>query len=105
MHHWFQHLILAALSTLLLAGCATPVPVFPAGSAPEQTPNTPQTAAPQPLVQLPTITPDPMAVDGPTAEQQTLLATLKNHGPAPELTNETWLNSPPSRWRVCVAAW
>ncbi len=34
-----------------------------------------------------------MAGSGPTAEQARLLAGLENHGPAPELHNEVWLNS------------
>jgi len=48
---------------------------------------------------LPTATPVPLlaAVDGPTQAQQQLLAKLKNQGPAPELTNEQWLNSTPLR--------
>jgi thiol-disulfide isomerase/thioredoxin len=34
---------------------------------------------------------------GPTPEQQALLARLESWGPAPELTNDTWFNSPPLR--------
>ncbi len=33
--------------------------------------------------------------DGPTAEQQALLAKLRPQGEAPELFNEVWLNSAP----------
>jgi hypothetical protein len=32
---------------------------------------------------------------GPSPEQQQLLADLQDHGPAPELHNEAWLNSEP----------
>jgi hypothetical protein len=34
-------------------------------------------------------------IDGPTAEQQALLASLKSKGAPPELFNEVWLNSEP----------
>jgi hypothetical protein len=32
---------------------------------------------------------------GPSPEQQQLLADLQDHGSAPELHNEAWLNSEP----------
>ncbi|GAB4548491.1 MAG: hypothetical protein Kow0063_43430 [Anaerolineae bacterium] len=35
------------------------------------------------------------SVPGPTQEQLRLLASLENFGAAPELHNETWLNSEP----------
>lgn len=34
---------------------------------------------------------------GPTPAQQTLLAKLPNHGAAPELNNQTWLNGAPRK--------
>lgn len=71
--------------TCLLAGCALPAPNRP--------------AAPPQAVLLPTVTPEagqaPAATSPLTADQTALLALLKNHGPAPELFNETWLNSAP----------
>jgi hypothetical protein len=39
----------------------------------------------------------PEMKSGPTEEQLTLLASLDNYGPAPELANEVWLNSDPLR--------
>ena len=33
--------------------------------------------------------------DSPTPEQARLLKSLKSQGPAPELSNQVWLNSPP----------
>jgi hypothetical protein len=81
----------------LLAGCTLP--------APDQSANQP---APQVValskaaqaVLLPTVTPDgAQAAAAPatnlSAEQQALLASLKNRGPAPELFNEAWFNSAP----------
>lgn len=41
----------------------------------------------------------PMAADGGSepAQQPAILAPLQNRGPAPELSNDTWLNSEPLR--------
>jgi hypothetical protein len=39
----------------------------------------------------------PEMKSGPTEEQLTLLSSLDNYGPAPELANEVWLNSDPLR--------
>ena len=48
---------------------------------------------------MPTPTPEPevqsTALGAPTDEQQAILANLKNQGAAPELTNDTWINSEP----------
>ena len=48
---------------------------------------------------MPTPTPEPqdqvIALGAPTDEQQAILANLKNQGVAPELTNDTWINSEP----------
>jgi hypothetical protein len=44
---------------------------------------------------LPTPTPKPGKADGLTPAQRTLLATLPNFGPAPELSNKVWFNSAP----------
>lgn len=82
--------------TLILAGCqVAPVDGPPASPAPDDAP----------AIRLPTPTPAPVeaghpadtAVVAPTAAQAALLAGLKNWGPAPELANETWFNSPPLR--------
>jgi thiol-disulfide isomerase/thioredoxin len=91
---------LAALITL--AGCAYAPPAIPVGDQAANKPTAtvvaepPATPVNQPVL-LPTVTPDGWAAQGPTPEQQALLATLANGGPAPELTNETWFNADPLR--------
>jgi thiol-disulfide isomerase/thioredoxin len=87
----------------LLAGCAFPAPSLsnslspaagqkpaPAIDITQATPTVASQAAQR--VVLPTITPDPLDA-GSTEEQQALLASLRNFGPAPEILNDTWLNS------------
>ncbi len=97
---WSTSVVLACL----LAGCATTN--LPGTAAPVTPSTAPQVAAD---AQLPTPTPDgtdaqPVSAPAlanaetanqPTPEQQALLAKLRNLGPAPELLNDTWLNSAP----------
>lgn len=78
--------------SLLLSGCSAPSLTTPAAQILEQTPIQSQsisqsqsTTQSQPLS-------DTVAVLTP---EQQLLASLPNRGAAPELFNETWLNSPP----------
>lgn len=81
----------------LVVGCALPAPTQPVNQ-----PTRPG-SAPPPSVQavlLPTVTPEGAQAGTDlnnrlTPEQQALLATLKNRGPAPELANTTWFNSAP----------
>jgi hypothetical protein len=49
------------------------------------------------LMTTPTLEPEGQstALGSPTGEQQAILANLKNQGAAPELTNDTWINSEP----------
>ena len=61
---------------LLAAACATAPGVEPVRLATSGEPTSAQSPSPQPT------TPKPLAE-----------VTLKNHGPAPELTNEVWLNT------------
>jgi thiol-disulfide isomerase/thioredoxin len=103
--------VLALAFSGLLAGCAFPAPSLssnqssPTPSRQQDTASTVDmaqtglTAAPQseqPVI-LPTVTPEPLTATGPTEEQQALLASLRNFGPAPEILNDTWLNSQPLR--------
>ena len=84
----------ALTAACLVAGCALPAPNPPAA---------PLAAAPNKAqgVLLPTVTPEgaqsaaPAPLGDLTPDQAALLAILKNHGPAPELFNETWLNTAP----------
>ena len=72
--------------SLLLSGCSAPSLATPAAQILEQTTSQSQsTNQSQPLS-------DTAAVLTP---EQQLLASLPNRGAAPELFNETWLNSPP----------
>ncbi len=101
------------LLMLLLSGC---VAAEPASILPTPTAAT-EPAATEPMVEsgeqapevveevslMPTPTAEPAAmieekVEAPsllTAEQEAILAGLKNQGAAPELTNDTWINSQP----------
>jgi thiol-disulfide isomerase/thioredoxin len=91
-YRWALGLVL----TGLLGGCALPAPALPATASAAQV-SQPQGEPPvvQPAVRLPTVTPDSPPTPGPTAEQQALLASLRNYGPAPELHNATWFNGEP----------
>lgn len=82
--------ILIGISCFLLslAGCAAPVPV-PAPVA--VVPQLQEPAAPRPTPPQVNATP----ADSLTPAQRALLAALPSRGPAPELHNEAWLNSPP----------
>lgn len=92
---------MSATLTILLAGCAFPPPSIPTSQQPPQVVEQPAqaevalSAKAEAQVLLPTVTPEALTELGPTAEQQELLASLRNFGPAPELHNETWLNSAP----------
>ena len=97
---WTTSMVLACV----LAGCATPN--LPRAAAPVAPPLAPPVAV---GAQLPTPTPEstdaqpiiapvpasPESANQPTPAQQALLAKLRNLGPAPELLNDTWLNSAP----------
>ena len=72
--------------SLLLSGCSAPSLATPAAQILEQTTSQSQSITQsQPLSNTAAVL---------TPEQQ-LLASLPNRGAAPELFNETWLNSPP----------
>ncbi|HMN29180.1 MAG TPA: redoxin domain-containing protein [Caldilineaceae bacterium] len=73
--------LLALFLSCLLTSCTLSTP--------------PPPAQPRAPVLLPTVTPEQTARNGPTAEQQALLATLRSAGPAPELANEVWFNGEP----------
>ena len=72
--------------SLLLSGCSAPSLATPAAQILEQT-----TSQSQSITQSQPLS-DTAAVLTP---EQQLLASLPNRGAAPELFNETWLNSPP----------
>jgi hypothetical protein len=55
----------------------------------------PATTEPAPAAVIPEAT--PTFSSSITLEQQQLLASLPSRGPAPELVNETWLNTEPLR--------
>jgi len=76
--------LLLLFMTIFLAGCALNMP--PAADLIPPTPTSSQEAiAVQTEAEVSNLTP----------EQQAILAQLQNYGPAPELTNDTWLNSEP----------
>lgn len=78
--------------SLLLSGCSAPSLATPAAQILEQTPSQSQsTTQSQSFTQSQPLS-DTAAVLTP---EQQLLASLPNRGAAPELFNETWLNSPP----------
>ena len=90
------------LLVTLLAACA-PAPAPPAvNSAATPAPaeemaaaeTVPANARP---VQLPTVTPSPQPTPTPALDPQVqqILDGLGNQGPAPELTNQVWINSQP----------
>lgn len=68
----------------LLVGCVIPPPNF-TGTASETNQAVTQPAGDSAAVVT--------EANGLTAEQQLLLAQLPSKGPAPELTNEVWLNT------------
>ena len=72
--------------SLLLSGCSAPSFATPAAQILEQT-----TSQSQSITQSHPLSDTAEVL---TPEQQ-LLASLPNRGAAPELFNETWLNSPP----------
>jgi hypothetical protein len=84
--------------SLLLSGCSAPSLATPAAQILEQTTSQSQsTTQSQSFTQSQSITQSQPLSDTAavlTPEQQ-LLASLPNRGAAPELFNETWLNSPP----------
>lgn len=89
-HLWNSHRVLPMLAlALAAAGCT----FTPLASAPSMT-----DAAPAVRVLIPTPT-TANTITAPTSplspEQAHLLAGLSSQGPAPALTNEIWLNSPP----------
>jgi hypothetical protein len=75
---------------------ATQVVVVPT-QTPVPTPPNPPTEIPATPTLPPPPTAQPTSQPGPTQEQQRLLDSLENFGPAPELQNEVWLNSEPLR--------
>ncbi len=102
-------ILFSALTLIsLLAGCLAPPPSSPAAQILEQT-----SEQSQPIVQSPTISETSSAETGSaetgstetgtvvdsgsslSAEHQLILAGLPSRGVAPELFNETWLNSTP----------
>jgi hypothetical protein len=80
---------------------ASPAPAAQAGVVPSETPAAGSPNPPTETRETPTLPPSPTAQPasqpGPTQEQQRLLDSLENYGPAPELHNEVWLNSEPLR--------
>jgi hypothetical protein len=70
---------LFAISAVLATGCVAPTSA--PSSAPQQPPAVAVESSPSQFV-LPTVTPT---------------SPYRNQGPAPELTNEVWLNSEPLR--------
>src|SRR5262245_1152205 len=85
--------LLGVFLSCTLTGCALPAPPPPLQQRvpiAAQPVNTDDRRAP---VHLPTVTPEQAASNGPSADQQALLARLRNAGPAPEVANEVWLNS------------
>jgi hypothetical protein len=67
-----------------------------ADPAPAVATNTPKTSKQVTEAEAGEVTPEGAGRgSGPTQEQLRLLADLNNFGPAPELHNETWLNSEP----------
>jgi thiol-disulfide isomerase/thioredoxin len=85
---------LALVMVCFVAGCAMPPPNLPANRA-GSSPEVDLPALPNVQVVLPTVTPTPLAAGDLAPEQAALLASLRNFGPAPELTNQTWFNSEP----------
>ena len=93
---WRSLLWTGLTAGLLTAGCMVPTPPM----APDVMPNV-----------MPPITPNVTPADQSGSETavaaegassitpalQALLANLPSQGPAPELTNETWINSEPLR--------
>ncbi|MFN8467133.1 MAG: redoxin domain-containing protein [Caldilineaceae bacterium] len=79
--------LLAAVTTLA-AGCSAPARQALPASAPASVPDAP--------ILLPTPTPASTGAAGVT-QPPSLLPELHNWGPAPELGNTEWLNSPPLR--------
>jgi len=67
-----------AVFVLLTSACAARPSLSAASVAPE-----------------PAATTQAMQIDSPTPEQLALLKSLNRWGPAPELSNQIWLNSPP----------
>lgn len=78
--------LLFALVTIA-AGCTMP--------APAASPVTQVSASAMPQKQKQMPQPVAKALNGPTPEQNQLLASLPSQGPAPELNNQVWLNSKP----------
>jgi thiol-disulfide isomerase/thioredoxin len=71
-----------AMITTIIAGCTVPI----------------LSAPPSPTEQMNLPTPTPQASNASTPSQLAVqLPELHNWGPAPELTNAEWLNSPPLR--------
>lgn len=92
-HYWGM----AALAMAMLVGCAFPPPNPPMASTKpvqEQVTEPVSDDSAQPVA-LPTVTPTPATFSGLTPKQAALLARLPSRGVAPELSNETWLNSEP----------
>lgn len=88
------------LIALVAAACSAPAP--PMGDvqlAPIRAPGADeaQSVEPEaPAAETASVADESVApVDALTVEQMRTLAGLKNYGPAPELTNEIWLNSEP----------
>ena len=105
----FVAILLLSLLTALLAGCVAPdaapdsgsvsLPtVTPAEASPEE-PTTEAVALPTVTPAVATVTveesPQVAVVSALTAAQQAVLDRLSNRTPAPELTNEVWINSEP----------
>ena len=91
---WAAGRALGFLAALLTA-CAPATPAEPV-VLPAETPavteaeENPANAQP---VQLPTVTPSPAR----DPQVQQILDSLGNQGPAPELTNDVWINSEPRK--------
>ena len=91
----WRSLLWAGLTAgLLTAGCVVPTPAM----APDVTPADQSASQPSPSEAAESET--AVAAEGAssiTPALQALLANLPSQGPAPELTNETWINSEPLR--------
>ena len=106
----WSSMLIAALAVITVAGCTAPslesrtesAPAIPTAANLMPTP-TPEpmteatTATVEEAILLPTPTAEAQVKTSKrlTAEQEVILAGLRNQGAAPELTNDTWINSAP----------
>lgn len=118
--HW-SHLWLLASLAVIISSCSASLPTPTPGASFGASPVAVATAAPTTMVRGQPSPPTPAPAKSATAQpaapampapqptsvgvvdndltpaQQRLLASLPSQGPAPELENDVWLNSPPLR--------